>query len=933
MIMVVGILTALAMMGMAFLLTTWADKKEATALADAAPMRTLAESQVARMVAALGDDLLISGMNGPFTDLNLLPPADYWKAYADYPCADPAYGFDAHLASTELAATKGFKVTAKRWPKLTRLGNEFQPGEVVNVSPAAAGMVDTDGDSIPDAKLFGTGVRDRVGREYFVAVRLIDMSAFININTSLNMTDKGDSEAWMTPGMVAPNRLPKSWPGVVPSYPYPQRAAAFPSGGVYNERKSGDYLTDNGYYNTFVRRAENPASISIAPFDWSDELACRWIDTLSWSGGRTTLQLHPVMKQCRLARRIGQYNASSATWGAPEDWAYYGRYLTTCSASRILTDIPAHRDQLANEWKLWAKVDLNVSLADRGAAFDAYRRAFYHMLPQLGNERATTAAQMAVNLIDFRDEDDKPTVTNYGGQTIMGIERQPFITQAWYKVLMGEDDQGEEFIEENHMAIVLYNPYATKIELTKWKVNTGSATVELNETIAGKGRLVLCSSDDVKVAGGAKRKNIASLTAMGTTSITRPGAPLGGAVGDVPVGRIQEGDFPDDPDDAKVGVPHICNIGRDDNQDRLRMAVAAYVEMNKTLDYTSASIGVATGVASNSATIKDIPPTPVFVRGYGEIEGRVHNHADLGRIFTIGPQAGAPLDVQLRTLFNNAKTPAARLAIGRLSISDFTAITNVTGYPGGYPAVPSLCLSTQYFTIDSPLTDGYDNNADGKTDSSRSTANAAAMSAWNGELLVHGRININTAPRAVFQTLLTLPLSTLPYAGGLDLAAYRDRSMPVSGQQMWMFHVMRKAPTALGKIRSDPGYATAGEAAIAANAFPLITTTQGMYNNYLPDGPAYKEAGPDNSRTDDGYGAPFPKDDLSKVDMRYAYLSNVLDVRSDIYCAYVLVQLGDKRPGETGDPNIRRRYVAIIDRSNCVTVDDQPIVRGFAEVR
>ena len=67
--------------------------------------------------------------------------------------------------------------------------------------------------------------------------------------------------------------------------------------------------------------------------------------------------------------------------------------------------------------------------------------------------------------------------------------------------------------------------------------------------------------------------------------------------------------------------------------------------------------------------------------------------------------------------------------------------------------MPPLCLSTQVFTIDSPLADGYDNNSDGKTDSSRSTANAAAMAAWNGELLIHGRINANTAPRAVLMSM------------------------------------------------------------------------------------------------------------------------------------------------------------------------------------
>jgi len=96
-------------------------------------------------------------------------------------------------------------------------------------------------------------------------------------------------------------------------------------------------------------------------------------------------------------------------------------------------------------------------------------------------------------------------------------------------------------------------------------------------------------------------------------------------------------------------------------------------------------------------------------------------------------------------------------------------------------------------------------------------------------------------------------------------------------------------------------------------------------NNYV-GGPAYA-VGPNG--TDDGFSlADPPRDDLSKRDLRYAYASNLVAVNSDVYCAYIRVQLGDRV-----DAQVKRHYIAIIDRSNCIATGDRPIVRAFAEVR
>ena len=70
--------------------------------------------------------------------------------------------------------------------------------------------------------------------------------------------------------------------------------------------------------------------------------------------------------------------------------------------------------------------------------------------------------------------------------------------------------------------------------------------------------------------------------------------------------------------------------------------------------------------------------------------------------------------------------------------------------------------------------------------------------------------------------------------------------------------------------------------------------------------------------------------------MRMAYLSNLLTVNSDTFCAYIRVQLGnndDVGTGGNAPASVQRHYVAILDRSNCVTDQDRPIVRMMAEVK
>ena len=115
-LLVVGVLTALALIGSAFLMITWADKKEATALTQAAPIRPIVDNVVARIQQSLADGLYINNTGGgPYSSIGALNTADRLRAYVTYADPDPeSYPAGAnrlwtnlYLASSEPSLANG----------------------------------------------------------------------------------------------------------------------------------------------------------------------------------------------------------------------------------------------------------------------------------------------------------------------------------------------------------------------------------------------------------------------------------------------------------------------------------------------------------------------------------------------------------------------------------------------------------------------------------------------------------------------------------------------------------------------------------------------------------------------------------------------------------------------------------------------------------
>ena len=228
--------------------------------------------------------------------------------------------------------------------------------------------------------------------------------------------------------------------------------------------------------------------------------------------------------------------------------------------------------------------------------------------------------------------------------------------------------------------------------------------------------------------------------------------------------------------------------------------------------------------------------------------------------------------------------------------------------------------------VNSPRKDAYDNNGDGPADTAGIPEDA-----------VYGSINPSTAPA---QVLACLPsLAMLPKADrdkiAREIVNYRDLLDGTGANDGKYASNTRATVLGVAGLRNEPGFATSGEIMLPliqraskndiTQKLPYAVYTGGAPANYWlasNDGGSWA-----NPSSDDGLREAIPND-ITKYLVYYAWMSNHLTVRSDTYIAYIRVQLGDSTNSVA-----YRSYVAVLDRSNVFTPDDQPQLLMFAEIQ
>jgi len=183
---------------------------------------------------------------------------------------------------------------------------------------------------------------------------------------------------------------------------------------------------------------------------------------------------------------------------------------------------------------------------------------------------------------------------------------------------------------------------------------------------------------------------------------------------------------------------------------------------------------------------------------------------------------------------------------------------------------------------------------------------------------IKGRININTAPWYVIAQLpwvsqrRDVPSNYDPNALAQAIVAYRDK-LNLGGPAKPDYSTGRQLETGLPYLREEPGFNSIAELAMVVDK--NINTTADVLMNYY-DMRYYVLGGrgnnpqmgfPDltfNGRTghDDAPG------DMEKRYLLFSRISDLATVRSDVFTAYVLVRVGNNGP--------QKRVVAILDRSD-----------------
>ena len=974
-LLVVGVLTALAMIGCVFIMITWTDRKDASAATEAAPMQPVAEGVLGmicgeRTVKDLS--LAASGAPGygkqwPFSSGVGIAGGNALAAttYIDYASTD----VDNVLASTEweygLVPT-GNRISPqiKQWRHMTVLpgitypqgANGLDPTKPNNVnisalaplyplydtnhdgsvtSSDATSLVDTDGDNEVDAVLFPTGVFARRGNQidgrsdqYYAAVRIVDLGAFLNANvmnasggvTQNIMPSSVDLQKALSMSIAAPAPLvsainiSRCWSGNVGTL----TAALIPA-------------TFNDYLATRLQHPGVPAGggWTYRPFDIGDELALR--------SGRTGLSNMWNGRFFQLYSSLGANNL--------DDFQRSQSVLTTASTDRVLLRHPEYPGQSGTigaptrDPQVTVTVDpgtgaVTVQSPDSlvnpmtpDAFADSLKTYIEPLLPAGITDRNRMVAQFAANLLAYKlpyppanDSSDPVVMINYTkpdnstGQ-VFGVKPQIVISEAYAKAEKVDDGTGAgTFIIKKAFAIELYNPTQRPKDLTKYQVSSTAGATALSGVLQPGTFIVFYHWEGYGSAAEA---------GFPATAVDTPGV-------DLSFGNTVDLRRMEDP----VGAPASFRVPVD------QVASTDLVVGGFSTDPAT----MVVGAVKEADAARTTDPELCYVAVYKQTAtGNTLNASNVGVTWnTLGLQFPVPIDEQPPVITNVGMLANLYLTGPHDTVPFTCAIRDefkdgpCRGKPNLYPANLPPGDPQDIATVAVPSTLTASN-----LDAPWADLLLEVFSQLRGDPTTqmkreaYGRLNINTASRDTIYALLngagvgvSLGLADVDRRQMAEfIVAYRDQrgvqlapgfttqlATPVSFDTA--SGTTRAGRTGIAGLRTNDNSRSVGFLSPGEVAIPMIYYLTWKLNPTANPALAVGKA-------------IYPQWNSTRaLNELYGQISNLITVRSDAMCAYIQVQLGP-------DPStmVKRNYVAIIDRSNCSLATDKPVVRAFAEMK
>ncbi len=326
-LMAIGMLTILAILASTFVIISNLDSQETESLALRAGAEPITDGLQARAIAQIGADRAVNDVTGPYG--NMPTGADGWVRYMDYPHG--SYGEPAEFTNPE---------QADPWLATNYLGGEGIGGHFTNIDANTNNddynfdeipfsengtypdglsddgkHIDTDGDGIPDATLYDTGIPSPLSdaNNYWAAMRIVDLSAKICVNTGggWSAADAPDDRPYGSgPAMINLRGFLDNRAGMGTAVSlYDMFHKGTTSGSTTIKGRIGDNIAAGGtslepspgslkgYDKYCGRHLLSPSRRGYQPFGIGDEAfflqTCRYADNISMFGGRFNDMLAP----------------------------------------------------------------------------------------------------------------------------------------------------------------------------------------------------------------------------------------------------------------------------------------------------------------------------------------------------------------------------------------------------------------------------------------------------------------------------------------------------------------------------------------------------------------------------------------------------------------------------------------------------------------
>jgi hypothetical protein len=474
-ILTVVLTSLLAIVGVLFVMAARIDRMDTSAVSENEQLQLAVDTVVSQIEEVLVDD--VPGSSGN-------------PEYYDYPDAN-----DPWLADLEPYTSGGNCY----WRQVTDLLAKTSHGDYNNVRikvigerdpiqdvNAAGVTADADGDGVGDARWYRlAGVMSGKGQPIYAAVRIIDNSAMLNLNTAWaappNMRIDGCSQLQINAAAIAARNGGTEAEAA-------RSLQLLRTNNADDGTPSG--LTDYEY-GVIWQYPPLHGDSPFTPFDISDELELRYRFVLNQSQISSRAETWGHLKAGTISTPVDSNGAELDRWvrramatGSPLDPNYaYRHAVTTYNMDRLLTPKPV---EVTSTRTLNKRI--NVNTAGDVDVHEAIVAALMERRPS-GSDVQFAAAQIAANLRDYIDDDNEVTVipgAGTSGAMFYGFERPcVYLSELAYRFVR---DLNTGALYRSY-AIELYKPYFEDgvLPAEQWQVEIRAGASHTEQIIAWSG--------------------------------------------------------------------------------------------------------------------------------------------------------------------------------------------------------------------------------------------------------------------------------------------------------------------------------------------------------------------------------------------------------------------------------------------------------------